>query len=81
MIASLRKFVSLVAPADGRPRPLGKIVLRPETPEELEDLEDFCRHTGREMEGDRLEIAFFPKRPRPDGPAARTPEAADARTR
>lgn len=67
-------------PAPDRPR--GKVVLRPETPEELAELDAFRRHVGRHTGGDRFEIVFFPKRPgrraEGDGQEARPGAAAGA---
>ncbi len=56
-------------------RPIGKMVLRPETPEELTDLDAFRRAVDRHSGGDKFEIVFFPKKPRPE------PEQAAAAAR
>ena len=61
MRVELRTFQE---PAEGRP--VGKMVVRPETPEELAELDDFRKHVGRHTGGDKFEVVFFPKKPRPE---------------
>ncbi len=59
--------VELVRYEDPRPdRPLGKAILRPESPEELEELDAFRKHVGRHGGGDKFEVVFFAKKPRPE---------------
>lgn len=73
MRADFRVFES---PAPGNP--IGKIILRPETPEELAEMDEFRRRVGRQGGGDKMEIVFFEKKPRPAEPDAAQKSPAPA---